>query len=123
MTHFIPSGSRWEPLPGDAAPVPGASQRPERPRRRARPLLVLLLSVLTLGAATGGVALARESGSVVEPGTTRPDVLESGPPDPRTGGVDGERGGRHHGAGGSNQGGHGDGAPAAPNQEPDGAGA
>src|SRR3954453_10205538 len=73
-TSDFRSGSRWEPEPSPGlVPAPAAVRDDHRPRRRpASRLLVLLLSVLTLGAATGGVALIREHGQVSDPGGTGP---------------------------------------------------
>src|SRR3954451_3610722 len=73
-TSDFRSGSRWEPEPSPGlVTAPAAVRKDHGPRRRpASRLLVLLLSVLTLGAATGGVALIREHGQVSDPGGTGP---------------------------------------------------
>jgi hypothetical protein len=97
------SGSRWEPLPPAHTDGATTTTHEPAPRRRNRSLLVLLLSVLTLGAASGGIALAHEAGGA-DAGRTGTGVPAAGAPDLRGADQDGTGGGHVHGVGGPHHG-------------------
>lgn len=85
--HPLHSGSRWEPLPtGQDGPVtePVGAVARSRATRRHRPVVAVLVSLLTLGGAGGAVYAYTSSGAEQTPVTGGPRVGTQPRPDQGT---------------------------------------